>query len=147
VGPDSLVVPAEQLVAWPEAVAVDLGLPPNAPFPFDVRLSGAMGKPEAAIALRWLQPGKAIAARDVTRDGPWLASGGKTYRIPAPIFHALRLVDEFSAIPDAALDDQFRCWARIRETLGETRVEAISDSNPSGSDFGFLSPVVPGGVG
>jgi len=128
VGADSLVVPAEELVAWPEAVAVDLGLPPNTPFPFDVRLSGAMGKPGAAIAVRWLQPGRTIAARDVTRDGPWLASGGKTYRISAPIFYALRLLDEFSAFPDAALDDQFRCWARIREALGESRVEAISDS-------------------
>lgn len=128
VGPSTLFVPAERLVEWPEATARDLGLPPNAPFPFDVRLSGAMGKPGAAISVRWLQPGKTIAARDVTRNGPWLLAADRTYRIPGPIFSALGRIEEFSAIPDAALDEQFRCWARIREALGETIVEAVSDA-------------------
>lgn len=88
----SLFISADHVAKWPESTAKVLGLPPNCPLSFDVRLSGAMGKPGASIAVRWLQPGKTIAARDLTQDGLWVNWEGKIFRVASPLFETLGLV-------------------------------------------------------
>ena len=93
----------------------------------DFRLSGAMGKPGANIGVRWLQPGKTIPARDTTRDGLWLTWEGKKFRVPSPVFETLALAEAFNQAPESSIDDQFRLWARIRETLGESESGNITD--------------------
>lgn len=124
----SLFISADHVATWPESTAKVLGLPPNCPLSFDVRLSGAMGKPGAFIAVRWLQPGKTIAARDLTQDGLWVNWEGKIFRVASPLFETLGLVEAFNRAPESSLEDQFRYWARIRETLGDTQAASITDS-------------------
>ncbi len=124
---NSITVPAAFVAAWSASVAEQLGLPTNCPLAFDVRLSGAMGKPGAQINVRWLQPGKTITARDVAASGLWLSYLDKTYRVNSPIYEVLGLVDLFNQSADASIDDQFRLWAQIREALGDTAVSNLTD--------------------
>ena len=60
---NTLTVPAAVVATWSVSVATVLSLPPNTPLGFDLRLSGALGKPGASITVRWLQPGKTVADR------------------------------------------------------------------------------------
>ena len=124
----TLFVPAAQVAKWTENAARAVGLPPNCPLAFDVRLSGAMGKPGASITVRWLQPGKTIAARELTRDGLWLNWEGGTFRVASPVFETLALAEAFNRAPDSSIEEQFRLWARIRETLGDTQAANITDA-------------------
>lgn len=124
---NELTVAAEAVAGWHESAARALGLSANAPFGFDIRLAGAMGKPGASIAVRWLQPGRTVPARDVSHNGLWLEAAGSTYRIPSPIFDVLALVREFNAMPEGSLEEQFRLWARIRQCLGEDQATALTD--------------------
>lgn len=121
-------VPANVVATWSETAAMQLGLPANCPLAFDVRLSGAMGKPGAQISVRWLQPGKTVTARDVSSDGLWLNYQGKTYRINNPIFEVLGLVDQFNQTKDASIEEQFRLWAGIRTALGDSGADQLTDS-------------------
>lgn len=123
----TLSIQAEQVSQWSESAARALGLPPNCPLAFDVRLSGAMGKPGASIAVRWLQPGKTIAARDLKQEGLWVTWEGKIFRVASPVFETLALVAAFNQAPESSIEDQFRLWARIRETLGDTQAASITD--------------------
>ena len=123
-----LAVPASIVSTWSETAAVQLGLPTNCPLAFDVRLSGAMGKPGAQIGVRWLQPGKTITARDAIAEGLWLDYQDKKYRINAPIYQVLGLIDRFNETRDASIDEQFRLWADIRAALGDSGTEQLTDS-------------------
>ena len=123
----TLTATAQMVATWPEVAALALGLPPNSPLGFDIRLSGAMGKPGASISVRWLQPGRTVPARDATRSGLWLESSGKTYRIPSPIFEVLAIVEDFNRVPADDLEEQFRLWATIRQSLGEDSAAALTD--------------------
>ena len=124
----SFSVPAGIVATWSETAAMQLGLPANCPLSFDVRLSGAMGKPGAQISVRWLQPGKTVSARDVTADGLWLNYQGRTYRINSPIFEVLGLVDRFNQTKEASIEEQFRLWAGIRSALGDSGADQLTDS-------------------
>ncbi len=124
----SFSVPAEVVATWSETAAMQLGAPANCPLAFDVRLSGAMGKPGAQINVRWLQPGKTVTARDVTADGLWLNYQGKAYRINSPIYEVLGLVDRFNQTKDASIEEQFRLWAGIRSALGDSGADQLTDS-------------------
>ncbi|TDP74732.1 helicase-like protein [Roseateles toxinivorans] len=123
----SIRVPAHAVASFSEAAARELGLPPKVPLGFDVRLSGAMGKPGATLAIRWLQPGKTVSARGASVEGPWVHWDERLYRIPSPMYEALQLADEFNRVPDEALDEQFRVWARLRELLGEDSAGGLTD--------------------
>ncbi len=123
----TLTATAPVVATWPEVAALALGLPPNSPLGFDIRLSGAMGKPGASISVRWLQPGRTVPARDATRNGLWLESGVKTYRIPSPIYEVLALVEDFNRVSANDLEEQFRVWAAIRQSLGEDSAAALTD--------------------
>jgi hypothetical protein len=125
---NSFRIPAEIAASWSEGAALDLGLPANCPLAFDIRLSGAMGKPGAQIGVRWMQPGKTITARDVSVDGLWLIYQGKTYRVNSPIFQVLVLVDRFNQTHDASIEEQFRLWADIRSALGDSGADQLTDS-------------------
>lgn len=118
---------AQSVAGWSESAATALGLPPSTPLGFDIRLSGAMGKPGASIAVRWLQPGRTVPVRDAVRDGVWLKSGDRAWRIPSPIFDVLALVDGFNAAPQDSMEDQFRLWAQIRSQLGDENADALTD--------------------
>jgi hypothetical protein len=125
---DQGVQASSQTVArWSESAATALGLPPSTPLGFDIRLSGSMGKPGASIAVRWLQPGRTVPVRDAVREGVWLKSGERTWRIPSPIFDVLVLVEGFNAAPQDSMEDQFRLWAQIRAKLGEENANALTD--------------------
>lgn len=124
---NAVTATAQAVSSWSESTAVSLGLPPNSPFGFDIRLSGAMGKPGASIAVRWLQPGKTVPARDVSRDGLWLEATGKTFRVAAPVFDVLALVEDFNRTPEGSLEEQFRLWAKIRQCLGDDNTAALTD--------------------
>lgn len=123
----AIVVPASTVSQWSEAASLSLGLPANVPLGFDIRLSGAMGKPGGSIGVRWLQPGKTVPAKDVARNGLWLEAAGKVYRIPSPIYQVLGLVDAFNIVPEGETEEQFRMWAAIRSALGETSTTALTD--------------------
>jgi len=123
----TLTVTGQAVASLTEGAALALGLPPNSPFGFDIRLSGAMGKDGASISVRWLLPGKTVPARDVTRNGLWLESGGKTFRIPSPIVDVLALVNDFNSAKEGGLENQFRLWAQIRQCLGEEGASALTD--------------------
>lgn len=123
----AITATAQVVSSWAETTAVSLGLPPNSPFGFDIRLSGAMGKPGASVAVRWLQPGRTVPARDITRDGLWLEAAGKTFRVAAPIFDVLALVEDFNKEHKNSLEEQFRLWAKIRQCLGDDNVAALTD--------------------
>lgn len=127
-GQTALTLPAAIVARWSETAAMQLGLPGNCPLAFDVRLTGAMGKPGAQINVRWLQPGKTITARDVSINGLWLKYQGKSYRINSPIYEVLGLVDRFNQTQGATIEEQFRHWANIREALGDTGANQLTDS-------------------
>lgn len=127
-GNSSLSLPAELVSAWSETAAVQLGLPVNCPLGFDIRLSGALGKPGAQLGVRWLQPGKTVTARDVTIQGPWLSYGGINYRIYSPIYEVMCLIDAFNQTQASTLDEQFRLWADIRRALGDEGAEQLTDT-------------------
>jgi hypothetical protein len=127
-GNSSLSVPAELVSAWSETAAVQLGLPVNCPLGFDIRLSGALGKPSAQLGVRWLQPGKTVTARDVTIQGPWLSYGGINYRIYSPIYEVMCLIDTSNQTQASTLDEQFRLWADIRRALGDAGAEQLTDT-------------------
>lgn len=127
-GNGTLTVPASIIATWTESAARAVGLPPNAPLGFDVRLSGAIGRPGARITVRWLQPGKTIAAPKAAHDGLWLSWEGKLFRIPSPLFEAISLVDEFNRASESSFEEQFRIWARIREVLGDNQAANLTDA-------------------
>ncbi len=123
-----ITVPAAYVARWSEPAARQLGLPPNCPLAFDIRLSGALGKLGAKISVRWLQPGRSIAAKDADSNGLWLNYQGQTYRINSPIYEVMRLVDAFNQCDGAAVEEQFRVWSKIRETLGDKSAEQLTDT-------------------
>lgn len=124
----TLEIPAEIVATWPASATAALGIPANSPLNLDLRLSGAMGKPGASITARWLRPGMSIAAKGVEQRGLWLDWNDRTWRIADPMFTVLRLVDEFNRCASGSLDEQFRLWAAIRATLGDTGAEQLTDS-------------------
>jgi hypothetical protein len=124
----SLAVPAAMVASWSETAATQLGLPSNCPLAFDVRLSGAMGKPGAQINVRWLQPGKTITARDVAANGLWLTYQAKNYRVNSPVYDVLGLIERFNQTQDATIEEQFRLWANIRSALGDSGTDQLTDS-------------------
>lgn len=123
----TLTIAGRTVARWSEATATELGLPTDAPYGFDVRLSGVIGRPGASIAIRWLQPGKTIPARDVLQVGLRLTNAENEHRVPSPMFDILGLVSRFNAAASDTADTQFRIWADIRETLGEDRTSAVTD--------------------
>ncbi len=123
----TLTVPAAVVATWSASVATALSLPPNAPLGFDLRLSGALGKPGACITVRWLQPGKTVAARDVQTDGLWLTWQEQPYRIASPMFEVLGLMEQFNQAGSSGYEEQFRIWAHIRQTLGDTASDQLTD--------------------
>ena len=124
---NTLTVPAAVVATWSVSVATVLSLPPNTPLGFDLRLSGALGKPGASITVRWLQPGKTVAARDVQTDGLWLTWQDRPYRIASPMFEVLGLVEQFNQASGSGYEEQFRIWAHIRQTLGDTASDQLTD--------------------
>lgn len=110
------------------SAAAGLGLPPPAPFGFDLRLSGAIGKPGATLSFRWLQPGRTVPAREVSRGGLWLRAGERTWRIASPVHDVLGMVERFNAASRDGLEEQFRAWADIREALGEEGAGSLTDA-------------------
>jgi len=124
---EKLFVPTGLLSRWTEAVALELGLPPNCPLALDLRLSGALGRDGAKLAGRWLQPGKTIPARDVeVRDG-WLYRGEQMCRLQAPLFEIARQVEAFNQLPSDDRDGQLRVWAGIRASLGDDATGELTD--------------------
>lgn len=122
-----LSVPGPLLSAWPELVANELGLPPNCPLGLDLRLQGALGRDDAKLSARWLQPGKMIPARDATVRGPWLEWSGSIFRLQAPLAEIFQQVEVFNLIAPSDLDGQFKAWAEIRACLGEAAADQLSD--------------------
>jgi len=122
-----LKLDAAHVAAFPESVALTLGLPRNSSLAFDIRLSGALGKTGASLGVRWLQPGKTLPARGVEAKGCWVEWDGNTYRIADPVFSALQLVNDFNACSNSDAEEQFRVWAHIRAALGDDQSELLTD--------------------
>jgi hypothetical protein len=123
----SLSIAANIVSTWSESAARALALPGNCPLGFDLRLSGAMGRPGAEINVRWLEPGRTIGARGSEANGLWISHNKKTYRIQAPLYEVLGLAEEFNSKQGAQLEEQFRLWSRIRECLGDDRATDLTD--------------------
>jgi hypothetical protein len=122
-----LFVPARLISLWPEAVALELGLPPNCPLALDLRLSGALGREGARLTARWLQPGRTIPARDASvRDG-WLHRGQDVYRLQAPLVEIAELVEAFNRLSPTDIEGQFRVWSSIRRCLGDEAAAQLTD--------------------
>ena len=123
----SLYLPCRQIATLSEKSAVAIGLPANAPFAFDFRLSGALGKPGATLSIRWLQPGRLLPLRDAESQGCWITLNDQRYRVPDPIYTALQHVEPFNACSNIDTDEQFRIWSRIRAALGDDQAGQLSD--------------------
>lgn len=123
----AITIPASVIARWSGTACHLLGLPSNNPLTFDMRLSGALGKPGASITVRWLQPGKTIAAKDAKCDGLWLTWQTKTYRIPSPVYDVLGLVERFNQSGGTEYEEQFRIWAQIRQLLGDPASSHLTD--------------------
>lgn len=104
-----------------------LQLPKNVSFSFDLRLTGVLGKSNASLSSRWLQPGKSMPIRDVKQSGCWLKINETVFRITEPIFSVTRLVSLFNNCASDSLEEQFRIWANIRRLLGDSRADSITD--------------------
>ena len=115
------------IARFSEPVALAVGLPSNNRLSFDIRLSGALGKPGATLGVRWLQPGKTVPAKGVICSGCWVEWEGNTYRVPGPVYSALQLVNDFNACSSADTEEQFRVWAHIRAALGDSQSDALTD--------------------
>ena len=133
----SFSVLADIVATWSETAALQLGLPANCPLAFDVRLSGAMGKPGAQIIVRWLQPGKTVTARDVTADGLWLNYQGKAYLLYAQRLNGVDILDQVRRVEQ--LYYQFDCsmigsdrgvgvlqGQLLQQNIGKDRVSMIN---------------------
>ena len=105
----------------------ELKLPQNVNFSFDLRLTGVLGKPNASLSTRWLQPGKSMPVRGVEQSGCWLKQNETVFRIAEPIFSVTCLVSQFNICPSDALEEQFRIWGNIRRLLGDSRADSITD--------------------
>ncbi len=127
IGTRSLMLGCKQIAALSEQAALAVDLPPNAPFAFDFRLSGALGKPGATLSVRWLQPGRLLPARGAESNGCWIDFEGKKFRISDPIYSALQHVEPFNSCSTTDTEEQFRIWARIRAALGDTQADQLSD--------------------
>lgn len=125
---ETLDLPAQVVAGLSTAAAQSLGLPPTAPLPLDLRLSGALGKPGASITARWLKPGSSIAAKGAEHRGLWLFWNEQHFRIAEPLFSVLREVASFNAAVGRSIDDQFRHWAAIRAALGDSGTETLTDT-------------------
>ncbi len=113
--------------ALSDLVAAALGLPARSPLPLDIRLQGNLGQEQCELVVRWLQPGRAIGARGVERDGPWLSWQGLRYRIPHPLLDVIEKAEAFNAIEPGDLDGKFRAWADIRACLGDEGASRLTD--------------------
>lgn len=122
-----LFVPVLEISRWPESVALELGLPPNTPLALDLRLSGALGRPGARLASRWLQPGKTVPARDADMRGGWLHRGEQIHRLQAPLAELMDQVDAFNQLASDDLEGQFRVWSSIRQNLGDEAAGKLTD--------------------
>lgn len=117
----------EAIASWTERAATDLGLPASTPLGFDIRLNGVMGRANARLTARWLQPGRTIPARNVEQNGVWLTYNGCEWRIPSPSFDALTLIEQFNSTSHQSLDEQFRRWAAIQDVLGVESTQHLTD--------------------
>ena len=122
-----LYLPCQQIAKLSEKSALAIGLPANAPFAFDFRLSGALGKPGATLAIRWLQPGRLLPVRGAESQGCWITLNDQKFRVPDPIYAALQHVEPFNACSNTDTDEQFRIWSRIRAALGDDQSDQLSD--------------------
>jgi len=124
----ALRMQAQAVATLPELAARALGLPPRAPYGFDIRLSGGMGRPGSSLGVRWLQPGRTVPARGVTHTGLWVYDAdGSPFRIASPVFDVLGLIGQFNNAQGGVVEEQFRVWARIRGLLGEPEAAGLTD--------------------
>ncbi|MBK9586927.1 MAG: restriction endonuclease [Alphaproteobacteria bacterium] len=75
----------EAIASLTETQAVILGLPPTAPFAFDIRANGMIDQSSFSLSTSWVTSG---GVREfVRRKGAFIIKGQSTfYRIPAPVY-------------------------------------------------------------
>ena len=122
-------LPAKLVAAWPESLAVCAGLPRNCPFGFDLRLSSGLGQTGTTLSVRWLKPSTSVPlSQTPVLDGLLISVGTHTFRVQEPYFSVLEYVDEFNEAGRTDPQEQFRIWAHIRSSLGESVVGNVTDS-------------------
>lgn len=115
--------------AWPESIAKLAGLPRNAPFPMDLKLSRGLGQPGARLTTRWLKAASTLPLSETPRiRGILIEVGGNKFRLTYPIVRTLELVEKFNAASDNDSEEQFRIWADIKTALGEDAVSQLTES-------------------
>jgi hypothetical protein len=122
-------LPVKLVAAWPEALAVSAGLPRNCPFGCDLRLSSGLGQTGTTLSVRWLKPSTSVPLSQAPLiDGLMISLGIHNFRLHEPYFSVLELVEEFNEAGKSDPQEQFRIWAHIRATLGESAVGNVTDS-------------------
>lgn len=126
---NEIVLGNEIVSAWPEHVARQAGLPRNAIFPLDLKLSKGLGHPGATLSIRWLQPSSTLPlSAPPTIKGIQIVVAEQPFRLSYPYVETIRLVNDFNAASESNPDEQFRIWSKIRQTLGEDSVESLTET-------------------
>ena len=120
----TVVVPHASVAALETANAQMLALPPTPPYLLDIQHVGTMDRPDFRFRVSWLQPnGQPMPG--LRRVGASLISGGRTFRIPEPLFGIIEAIDDFNVARHEDLDGRFRAWARMRDLLPEESQRSI----------------------
>ncbi len=103
--------------------AFAVGLPELAPVMLDITFHGTIGDPEGQIRTEW----KDSNYRGITpsRSGIAIESGGKKYRLAAPIFNLVNAIDAFNKVKEVSnekrIEQRVYCWEKVQEGLSQVR--------------------------
>lgn len=122
---EAVVVGHAPIAGLDERSARSIGLPPAAPFVFELRHDGTIDRPEFRFRAIWSnangrpQPG-------VRRTGAFLHQGSRLFRLAQPLFDLAEAVDAFNAAPPDDMDQRFRIWGRIYPELPDESYRSIA---------------------
>ncbi|MBI1263182.1 MAG: hypothetical protein GC187_00415 [Alphaproteobacteria bacterium] len=118
---DHLLLSDAFVACLDEASAQALGLPPSAPFGLRLETLDQVKSPDFRVRARWVQGG-GMPARG-TREGAFLLSGGKRYRISEP---AYTLLDLAAPLAQALSEDaRLAAYAQLNKALSEAVGEEV----------------------
>ena len=112
------------IAALPDATAHTLNLPGPTPLILGLQSRGNLAQSEFSITAQWLE-GTSVPAARVRLEGCMLKHGGKTYRIPEPLFSIWYGVANFNETAGADDATRFAHLACLRELIPDAEKEGI----------------------
>lgn len=122
---DAVVVGHAAIAGLDEGGARSIGLPPAAPFVFELRHDGTIDRPEFRFRAVW-HGGNGQPLPGVRRTGAFLHHGSRLFRLAQPLFDLAEAVDAFNAAPPDDMDERFRIWGRIYPEIPDESYRSIA---------------------